>query len=293
MPKPNIKISPNQLGQVLFLDIETVPVFHQGDRGILRDIMPDKDWAFYQRYCQDQFGQEDPTGTKMGLVSEFSNVICISFGVWRDNQIFTTSIYSAKEGDVITKFSRYLRDITSNFTLGGWNVKGFDLPYLTKKCVRHGKVMPQMLDFTSAKPWEYTVWDVKELFKFNSWAFKAPSLDLCCHYLGLPSPKAEIDGSQVGTYFYKNSFSGKGPYDLKRDVPEVNSPRFKMARKVITTYCEGDVASTIQCCIKLLACMDTANNSLSIYQKKKAFLEISRKSLSSGDFFKELLPFPL
>ena len=66
-----------------------------------------------------------------------------------------------------------------------------------------------------------------ELWKFGDYKHYT-SLKLMAHVLGIPSPKDDIDGSQVGHVFYKEK-------DIDR----------------IAIYCQKDVVTTAQIYLKL------------------------------------------
>jgi hypothetical protein len=85
-----------------------------------------------------------------------------------------------------------------------------------------------MLQVTGKKPWEtkYLI-DTLELWKFGDLK-NFSSLNLLAYTLGIPSPKDDIDGSQVGQIYYEEG-------DLER----------------IKTYCEKDVLTVAQVYLRL------------------------------------------
>ena len=80
-----------------------------------------------------------------------------------------------------------------------------------------------MLQVTGKKPWEIKyLLDTMELWKFGD--IKAyTSLKLLAAVLGFPSPKDDIDGSDVGRVYWEEQ-------DIDR----------------ISLYCEKDVLATVQ-----------------------------------------------
>ena len=72
------------------------------------------------------------------------------------------------------------------------------------------------------KPWEIKQIDTMELWKFGDFKHYT-SLDLLTHIFNIPTPKDDIDGSQVAKVYYQDK-------DLER----------------IIKYCEKDVVATIQ-----------------------------------------------
>ncbi|MBI3235842.1 MAG: ribonuclease H-like domain-containing protein, partial [Bacteroidetes bacterium] len=77
--------------------------------------------------------------------------------------------------------------------------------------------IPFILDLAGRKPWEINLIDTMEMWKFGD--FKAyTSLNLLAACLNIPTPKDDIDGSQVYNVYYNDR-------DLER----------------IKTYCQKDV----------------------------------------------------
>ena len=77
------------------------------------------------------------------------------------------------------------------------------------------------------KPWEVPHLDTLELWKFGDYKHYT-SLKLLTKILNIPSPKTDIDGSQVCEVFYKEK-------DIKR----------------IVEYCERDVVAVAQIVLRL------------------------------------------
>ena len=102
------------------------------------------------------------------------------------------------------------------------NGKEFDFPYIARRMIIHGIELPQLLQIAGKKPWEIQHLDTLQLWKFGDYKHYT-SLKLLAEILGIPSPKDDIDGSQVAHVYYK----------------EKNLPR-------IVTYCEKDVITIAQ-----------------------------------------------
>ena len=91
----------------------------------------------------------------------------------------------------------------------------------------HQISLPQSLQLFNKKPWEVTHLDTLHLWRFGDYKHYT-SLKLMAHVLGIPSPKDDIDGSQVASVFYQEK-------NLER----------------IITYCEKDVVTVAQVFLKL------------------------------------------
>ena len=79
-----------------------------------------------------------------------------------------------------------------------------------------------MLDIAGKKPWEIQHVDTLELWKFGDYKHYT-SLDLLTAIFDIPSPKSDINGSQVNEVYWKQN-------DLKR----------------IAEYCQNDVIAIVQ-----------------------------------------------
>ena len=91
----------------------------------------------------------------------------------------------------------------------------------------HGITLPFKLNLFGKKPWEVPHLDTLELWKFGDYK-TFTSLKLMAHVLGIPSPKDDIDGSQVYGVYYNEQ-------DIDR----------------IITYCEKDTVTVAQILLKL------------------------------------------
>ena len=91
----------------------------------------------------------------------------------------------------------------------------------------HQISLPQSLQLFNKKPWEVPHLDTLHLWRFGDYKHYT-SLKLMAHVLGIPSPKDDIDGSQVASVFYEEK-------NLER----------------IITYCEKDVVTVAQVFLKL------------------------------------------
>lgn len=86
----------------------------------------------------------------------------------------------------------------------------------------HSIALPAKLNLFGKKPWEVPHLDTMELWKFGDYKHFT-SLQLLASILGIPSPKDDIDGSDVARVYYQEK-------DLAR----------------ITEYCEKDTITLAQ-----------------------------------------------
>src|SRR5690606_15197327 len=85
----------------------------------------------------------------------------------------------------------------------------------------NGIVIPNVLDTRGKKSWDVKLHDTAKDWQFNQWGHHV-SLSTLCELFGLPSPKAGMDGSQVGEVYYK-----------EKDIEKIKN------------YCEGDIVALI------------------------------------------------
>jgi len=217
-------ISKINLNNILFLDIETVP-----EQEHFSDL--DSDWQLlwdqktqYQR--KDAFSAED-FYEKAGIWSEFGKIITISVGYFTnksDIRNFNITSFWGSEIEILIKFASFL---DSNFNLSqhvlcGHNCKEFDLPFIARRMIVNQIKLPNKLNLFGKKPWEVNHIDTLELWKFGDYKHYT-SLKLLTKILNIPSPKDDIDGSDVAKVYYKEK-------DIDR----------------IITYCEKDVLAVAQ-----------------------------------------------
>ena len=111
--------------------------------------------------------------------------------------------------------------------LCGHNIKEFDVPYIARRLLINNLQLPKSLNLMGKKPWEVPHLDTLELWKFGDYKHFT-SLKLLTEVLGIPSPKDDIDGSQVRDVYYEEN-------NLNR----------------IKSYCEKDVVAVAQVLLKL------------------------------------------
>jgi DNA polymerase elongation subunit (family B) len=222
-------MSQNQLENMLFLDIETVPQTFFYD-----ELTPETRTLFEAKNRMKI--TEEKTGAQVyqdlgGIQSEFGKIVCISVGMVKNSvtgrTIRVKSFAHDDEFTLLSQFKRLLDDHYRNGILCGHNAKEFDFPYLCRRMLIHGIALPQALDIAGKKPWEIRHLDTMELWKFGD--YKAyTSLALLCHVFGVPTPKVDITGADVARVYYED-----------RDLPR------------IAVYCEKDVIALIQVYLKM------------------------------------------
>ncbi|MCG8332603.1 MAG: 3'-5' exonuclease [Chitinophagales bacterium] len=223
------------IANVLFLDIETVS--NKSDYDQLDDALKGL-WAIKGRQIlRTSEEQEEETlaelyTEKAGIFAEFGKIVCISVGIVhrdKDDQLLKVrlkSFASENEAELLHDFShlllKYYNNTSKNY-LCGHNIKEFDIPYICRRMLINQLPFPKALDIAGKKPWETAhLLDTMEFWKFGD-RKNYTSLKLLAAVLGFPSPKDDIDGSEVGRVYWEEK-------DLDR----------------ISHYCEKDVLATVQ-----------------------------------------------
>ena len=228
------------LPRILFLDIETVSASRT-----FQEMDPEWQelWTHKAAYWLRDAGQPPETAAlssiyqdKAGIYAEFGKIVCISLGILvvESGEIMTlrlNSIYGDDEKKLLTDFAALLQKFypdPERFYLCGHNIREFDVPYLARRMIIHGMPLPEMLNISGRKPWETKfLLDTLDLWKFGDYKHFT-SLKLLAKVLGIPSPKEDIDGSQVGGVYWEEE-------DLER----------------IKDYCERDVATVASVFLRL------------------------------------------
>ncbi|AEH00951.1 3'-5' exonuclease [Lacinutrix sp. 5H-3-7-4] len=222
-------ISKLNLENILFLDIETVPETHN-----FSDLDKTKQalWEAKSRYQRKEEFTPEEFYDRAGIWAEFGKIICISVGYFTnqgDTRLFRTTSFYGEEPTLLKAFKNLL---ISHFSqakhlLCAHNGKEFDFPYIARRMIINGIELPYKLNLFGKKPWEVPHLDTLELWKFGDYKTYT-SLKLMTNVLGVPSPKDDIDGSEVYRVYYEEN-------DIDR----------------IITYCEKDTIAVAQIFLRL------------------------------------------
>lgn len=187
---------------ILFLDIETVPVvYNYNDLDESTKELWNKKW----QYNKDL----EPTVQyqKAGIYAEFAKVVCIGLGFYHQSKFRVKTIASQNEIEILNQFSELLSQhyFSDDNLLCAHNGKEFDLPFLCRRFLINNFPLPKILQIQGKKPWEVRhVIDTLDLWKFGD-VKHFSSLNLLAHVFGIPSPKDDMDGSQVAKTFYEEN----------------------------------------------------------------------------------------
>ncbi|MDR1876508.1 MAG: 3'-5' exonuclease [Flavobacteriaceae bacterium] len=206
------------LKQILFLDLETVPQYGNWDELSERTkVLWEKKTQFQRK---EEISPEEYYYERAGILSEFGKIICLTCGlVIEDKKIRIKSFYGDNELLLLQGFNDLLKSgyFKSNLLLCAHNGKEFDFPYLARRMMIHQVELPRILQMHGKKPWEIPHLDTMDLWKFGDYKHFT-SLDLLAHVFGLPSPKSDMDGSEVSKVYYREKNIEKIRVYCERDV---------------------------------------------------------------------------
>jgi DNA polymerase elongation subunit (family B) len=223
------------LPRILFLDIETVSTekTYSELSPVMQELweMKAKYWLQAVEADKKADALQDIYLQKAGIYAEFGKIVCISVGLifLEDSNIHSFRLKSFSgdnEAEILTNFAelleKYYPDIDNSY-LCGHNIKEFDVPYISRRMIINKITLPALLNISDKKPWETKfLLDTLDMWKFGDYKHYT-SLRLLAQILGIPSPKDDIDGSEVGSVYWEEN-------DIER----------------ITAYCEKDVKTTAQ-----------------------------------------------
>ena len=212
------------LDDILFLDIETVPLHEQYSELSAEAQMLWEEKTRYQR--KEEFSAEE-FYDRAGIWAEFGKIVCISVGYFsfrHQQRTFRVTSFIGEEKNLLEDFGRLVNEHFSrpNKLFCAHNGKEFDFPYISRRMIINGIEIPQKLQLFGKKPWEIPHLDTMEMWKFGDYKHYT-SLKLLAHILGIPSPKDDIEGCEVRNVFYNEG-------DIDR----------------IATYCEKDTITVAQ-----------------------------------------------
>ena len=231
-------IKKTDIKNILYFDVETAGGCKNYESLLEENPRLAKLWERRAKYFRSNTpGMEGLTDSeiylqKAGLEPEFGRVVCVSFGVWDDQENpRMTSFYGENEIEILEKTTKVLTNaVSKGMKICGHNIKMFDIPFLGKKIIFNGLDVPSNLQMWDKKPWEIPVLDTAEFFSFGSWSQKFLGLDLLACSLGIESPKDDIDGSQVHGSFWEDKEVERIKEYCEKDVITVMSILKKVSR---------------------------------------------------------------
>ncbi|HEX2607815.1 MAG TPA: 3'-5' exonuclease [Flavisolibacter sp.] len=220
---------------ILFLDIETVSQYETYNH------LPE-DWkelwdlkaAIITRNKEEE--NKEIIYHRAGIYAEFGKIICISCGCLQgagaDRRLLIKSYAGDDEKKLLTEFSEMLQKWSGEADkyLCAHNGKEFDYPYICRRMVINGVEIPEALKISGRKPWEIRHLDTMEMWKFGDYK-NYTSLKLLAKVFGIPSPKDDIDGSQVNSVYWIEK-------DIQRIVEYCQKDVITLTQVLLRFHCE-------------------------------------------------------
>jgi predicted PolB exonuclease-like 3'-5' exonuclease len=171
---------------------------------------------------------------RAGIYAEFGKIICISAGyvIQKNGELFfrVKSFNDDNEKKLIGNFFNAWEKFSraGKRRLCGHNAQEFDFPYIARRALVNNLRLPKIFDIAGSKPWEVkeTLIDTLQLWKFGDYKHYT-SLSLLCELFNIPTPKDDIDGSQVAKIYWEDN-------DIDR----------------IVSYCEKDTLAVANLLLK-------------------------------------------
>ena len=215
------------IDSMLLIDIETVSQYN--DFNAMPSLWKQLWNAKIERLLSEDETAESFYPKRAAIMAEFGKIICISAGYFTNDNgrsiLRVKSFYGHNETAllqaVILSFNQWQNNKKVS-AFCGHNIREFDIPYLCRRMLANGIPIPSYLDFQSMKPWDTNIIDTLQLWKFGDFK-NYTSLNLLAACMNVPSPKDDIDGSQVGQVYWQEN-------DLER----------------IAVYCQKDVVTVAQ-----------------------------------------------
>lgn len=234
---------PIKTEDVLFFDIETAPKYRKlidapdefqhlwkGKADTLR--------KFSNQYTEDMT-DEQIYDEGAGLFAEYNRVVCVSFGKMDENgQIKTVSFIGAhideqhrEEWIIKNAFAFIAVQMRgkSKF-ISGANIIGFDVPILVKKGLQYGLHIDPKIFINGQKPWEGISKDLQEDWKRG--ILRDARLESICYFLGIESPKDNMNGSMVAEYYYSGKLEEIAGYCEKDVIADIEVFHYHQNLKV-------------------------------------------------------------
>lgn len=192
----------NALPPILgYCDIETAPVSET--YAGLSDLGKQAFCKKFRKEVENGVPVEKLYKENAALHAEFAQVICIALGVILKNtegEYIYLKCFSGTEQEIFTQFFEACQKAKVDNLCAHYG-KGFDYPFICKRMIINGLVVPPILEIAGKKPWEIKLLDTQEMWQFGD--FKGhTSLITLCHAFDVPSPKDDMDGSMVPAAFY-------------------------------------------------------------------------------------------
>lgn len=209
---------PEQIHEILFLDIETVSQYKDYDE------LPERFKQIWSKKSQIVAKEADPERNyfdKSAIYAEYGKVIVIGIGLIHyqngEAKLRIKAFASDDEYQLLSDFVQFVSDNKFIKRLCAHNGKEFDFPYLCRRMLVNKIKLPPILKISNLKPWEIPHLDTLEMWKFGDWK-NYTSLETLATVFDIPTSKNDIDGSLVNKYYYEHQALNRIADYCKNDV---------------------------------------------------------------------------
>jgi|SRR3954465_7605940 uncharacterized protein YprB with RNaseH-like and TPR domain len=214
-----------KLSNILFLDVETAPIVYE-----YKNLDPEMKKLWDHKFRFQTTETSETHYQKAGIFAEYAKVICISVGFFNEKTFRIKSFFGDDERQLLKEFTELLNKHYNrkDHLLCAHNGKEFDFPFLCRRLLLNSIKLPKTLNISGKKPWEINHLDTMELWKFGDYK-NYTSLSLLAHIFRIPTPKDDIDGSDIARVYWE----------------EKNMDR-------IVTYCQKDVLTVARLLLRFM-----------------------------------------
>lgn len=220
----------------IYFDIETIgtedpAVIADIAAGILPPKTMSKPETIAKWEAEEKPGLVEEAVKKTAFDGGVGRIVCIG---WAVDDREAQCVYEGPEPQLLADFFVAIKSAVAIHYHGGktehapvfvgHNISGFDLRFLWQRSVVLGIKPPSSIPF-HAKPWDKTLNDT--MVMWNPEREKKVGLDRLCKLLGVESPKGELDGSKVGSFFKAGRIAEIADY-CKRDVVAIRECHRRM-----------------------------------------------------------------
>lgn len=203
--------------ELLFFDIETASVVPEleVDSPLYNswDYKVNKDGEMSTIEVQQSYRDQ------AGLHPEFAKIISIVVGKIEGGKIVLKTFDAPLEKDLLNNFNNLVTRSHKRTLVGFVNI-GFDSPFIFKRMLINGIEPHGKIDHSGLKPWEISELDLAILWKGSS--FNRASLINVANVFGLPSPKDDISGKDVGRVYWEEGVDRISKYCRKDVITTIN-----------------------------------------------------------------------
>ena len=188
-----------KLSNILFLDVETAPIVYE-----YKNLDPEMKKLWDHKFRFQTTETAETHYKKAGIFAEYAKVICISVGFFNGKTFRIKSFFGDDEKKLLKEFTELLNKHYNrkDHLLCAHNGKEFDFPFLCRRLLLNSIKLPKTLNISGKKPWEINHLDTMELWKFGDFK-NYTSLGLLAHIFQIPTPKDDIDGSDIARVYWE------------------------------------------------------------------------------------------